>query len=143
MTDASFEKVSRSDTPLYGPPKLLLCGFPSGAHLKFRTVLGMAGLSDTPVVWVSEERADAPIKDLLGLPDDTGAGSSSGLPRAVIVSGILEAQLHGLMAVCRQAGMKQGLWAVLTPTSETWTVHRLLGELSAEQAALQHRPASP
>ena len=29
MSDAGFEKVSPSDKPMYGPRKLMVCGFPS------------------------------------------------------------------------------------------------------------------
>jgi hypothetical protein len=32
MNDGTFEKVQRSDTPMYGPKKLLLCGFPAEAR---------------------------------------------------------------------------------------------------------------
>jgi hypothetical protein len=39
MNDAKFEKVSRSDKTLYGPRKLLLCGFADAAQPKFLTVL--------------------------------------------------------------------------------------------------------
>jgi len=32
MTDGEFQKVSRTDKPLYGPRKLLLCGFAADAQ---------------------------------------------------------------------------------------------------------------
>jgi len=33
MTEKStFEKVQRTDKPMYGPAGLLLCGFPAAAH---------------------------------------------------------------------------------------------------------------
>ncbi|MBI5895900.1 MAG: DUF3783 domain-containing protein, partial [Desulfobacterales bacterium] len=41
-----------------------------------------------------------------------------------------------LMSGCRQAGMRQALWAALTPTSESWPLGQLLKELSTERAAL-------
>ncbi len=136
MDDASFEKVSRSDKPLYGPRKLLLCGFPVAVQPKFGTVLNMAELNDLSLIWVDTDKAEIRISNLLALPDGAGKGVSSELPRGIIVAGITETELHRLMAVCRQTGMKHALWAVLTPTSETWTVQELLTELQAEREAL-------
>jgi len=139
MKDGTFEKVRRSDTPLYGTRKLLLCGFPAEAQSKFDTVLEMAGLATTPIVWANREHAGQTLSTLLELPDGTGGGQDSTLSRAVIVSGITENQLHSLMSVCRKSGMKQALWAALTPTSETWTLDGLLDELNKERKALSAR----
>jgi ornithine carbamoyltransferase len=124
---------------MYGPEKLLLCGFPAEAQSKFAGVLEMAGLAQTPVVWANQEHAGQTLSDLLQLPDGSGSGSGSTLSRAVIVSGITENQLHSLMTVCRKSGMKQALWAALTPTSETWPLDRLLEELNKERKALSKR----
>ena len=38
MGDAAFEKVTTSDKPIYGPRKLMLCGFSSGAQSNFESV---------------------------------------------------------------------------------------------------------
>jgi hypothetical protein len=139
MEKTTFEKVSRSDKPLYGPRRLLLCGFASGAQARFAGRLETAGIADVARVWVDEKLAETVIRGLLELPDGTGSGTSSGLPRAVIVAGISEAQLVGLMTICRKSGMQQAFWAVLTPVSETWTVNRLLAELTREREALQKK----
>jgi hypothetical protein len=139
MTDGTFEKVRRSDDPMYGPRKLLLCGFPASAQPPFTTVLEMAGLADIATVWANQDHAARTLSDLLALPDGTGSGQDSSLPRAVVVAGITENQLHTLMAVCRKSGMQQALWAALTPTSETWPLENLLDELQAERKALARR----
>ena len=139
MTEGEFQKVSRTDKPLYGPRKLLLCGFAANAQAKFKRLLRMIGLSEFPLVWLTEEQADRRLEELVKLDDGTGSGLSSQLPQAVIISGILQIELHLLMSGCRQAGMKQTLWATLTPTSETWTLQSLLSELAAEHKAMQAR----
>ncbi len=139
MTDGTFEKVQHSDSPMYGVPKLLLCGFSVAAQPKFMEVLKMAGLQEVEVVWACEENGKETLSALISLPDGTGAGTGSDLPRAVVVSGITENQLHGLMTVCRKTGMQQSLWAALTPTSETWPLAQLLSELQAERKALSER----
>lgn len=139
MTEGTFEKVHHSDNPLYGPPKLLLCGFSNQAQDQFRTILSMVGLEAVPVIWAHADHARETLRALLTLPDGTGAGMPSTLPRAVIVSGITENQLHGLMTRCRQSGMGPALWATVTPTSEDWALGNLLGELQAEREAFARR----
>ena len=139
MSDATFEKVARSDRPLYGPRKLLLCGFPANAQTPFENLMEMLGLSSVPRVWVTDDQRGAHLAELFSLAADTGKGSASTLPRAVIVGGVTQAQLHRLMGGCKKAGIQQVLWAVLTPTSEKWTLDALLRELAAERAAMQQR----
>jgi hypothetical protein len=140
MTEKStFEKVTRSEKILYGPRKLLLCGFGAESQKKFESLLGPIGLADAPKVWVATEQGTAPLADLLLLPDGSGADAASALPRAVIVAGITEAQLIGLMTACRQSGMQPALWAVLTPVSESWTVGQLLAELAREREAMRKK----
>jgi hypothetical protein len=139
MSDAGFEKVSQSDKPMYGPRKLLISGFSSAAQPKFVRFLELIGLSETPRVWVTEENGNRLISEVLALDDSTGWGVSSELPRAIIMCGLTQNELHLLMSGSRQSGMKPPLWATLTPTSETWTVIDLLQELAAEHQAMQNR----
>jgi hypothetical protein len=73
------------------------------------------------------------------LEDGCGWKVSSQLPRAIIMAGITQKELHQLMSGCRQAEMKQALWATLTPVSENWTLKDLLAELAAEYRAIQER----
>jgi hypothetical protein len=139
MTDAEFQKVTQSNKLLYGPRKLLLCGFPADAQSKFIALLKMIGLSEMPMIWVTEDQGDINVGELVELEDGTGAGTSSKLPRSIIMSGITQKELHLLMAGCRKSGMKQPLWATLTPTSETWSIQNLLKELAAEHRTMQER----
>lgn len=136
-SDAKFEKVGRTDKPMYGPKKLLLCGFSGQAQQKFSVVRETAGLSGVAAVWLDDSRAHQRLADLMELPDGTGQRDPSTLPKAVIVGGITEAQLRALMTVAKKTGVKDVLWAVLTPTSENWTLSQLLAELSAERRAMQ------
>ena len=136
MVDATFEKVTTSDKPLFGPRKLLLCGFPSGAQPKLGTVFEMVGLREVPKIWVSEDQGDMAISELFQLPDNSGESVSSNLPRAIVVAGISQNELISLITVCKKAGMMNALWATLTPTSENWTIQQLLAELAAERKAM-------
>ena len=139
MSDAEFQKVTQSEEILYGPRKLLLCGFAADVQSKFNELLNMIGITELPLVWVTEDQADTRVGDLIQLEDGSGIGASSALPRAIIMSGITQKELHTLMSGCRQSGMQQPLWATLTPTSETWPISDLLKELAAEHRAMQQR----
>ena len=139
MSDAEFKKVSRNDTPLYGPRKLLLCGFSQSVQPKFFKLLELIGLSDIPKVWATEDQADSRVGELMQLEDGCGWEVSSQLTRAIIMAGITQKELHQLMSGCRQAEMKPTLWATLTPVSENWTLKDLLAELEAEHRAMQER----
>ncbi len=134
--DAKFEKVSRSDAAMYGPRQLLLCGFGAGAQEKFEKVLEFAGLLDVPRIWAGAEQAETTVSHLFELPDRTGEGAGSTLPRAIVVAGITEKELQRLMMICKNSGMKTTLWAALTPTSEKWPLSRLLNELAAERRTM-------
>jgi hypothetical protein len=133
MPNAGFEKVTKSQKALYGPRKLILCGFSADTQEKFKKVLNMAGLSVVPIVWASDDEAEMRVEELMAYSGDHGLGKDSRLDRAIIMGGIQEMELHHLMAVCKKAGMKNALWAALTPTSEKWTLSALLSELSAER----------
>ena len=137
MSDGGFEKVSQSDEPMYGPRKLLICGFSSEIQPHVAKLLEVLKLSDIPRIWVTAEHAGSLISDVLALEDNTGWGVTSELPRSIIMCGLTQNELHLLMSGSREAGMKPPLWATLTPTSETWTIQDLLKELAAEHQAMQ------
>lgn len=137
MTDATFEKVSPSDKPLYGPRKLLLCGFAEKVQPNFAKLLELIELADIPLIWATDDQAGALVGELMALEDGAGFGQPSNLPRAIIMAGITQNEMHQLMSGCRQAEMKPPLWATLTPISETWFLNDLLKELAAERAAME------
>ena len=139
MSDGGFEKVSQSDERMYGPRKLLICGFSADIQPHVVKLLEILKLSDIPRIWVTAEHAGSLISDVLALDDNAGRGVASELPRAIIMSGLTQNELHLLMSGSREAGMKPPLWATLTPTSESWSIQDLLKELAAEHAAMQRR----
>ncbi len=139
---STFTKVSRTEKPLYGPRKLLICGFPSGERSGFLEIMKSAEIENVPAVWVESDQADNIIKDLFALPDQSGFKSESELFRAVIMGGITQKELHQLMGTYRNNGMAPALWAVLTPTSENWTLKMLLEELDAERCRMREKMTS-
>jgi len=139
MSEGGFEKVSPSDKPMYGPRKLLICGFSADIQPHVVKLMEILKLSEIPRIWVTEEHAGSLISEVLALEDNTGWGVSSDLPRAIIMCGLTQNELHLLMSGSREAGMKPPLWATLTPTSENWAVQDLLKELAAEHLAMQQK----
>jgi len=136
---STFEKVQRSDVPLFGPRKLLLCGFGPQAQSKFKTVLDMAAIADLALVWATDQDGAASLAELFERADQSGESRDSDLPRAIIMAGITQNELLRLMGTCKQVGMQSALWATLTPVSATWSLSALLAELAAEREALARR----
>jgi Domain of unknown function (DUF3783) len=142
MTDGTFEKVSNSEeTTLYGPRKLLLCGFSAETQGKMDQFLEMIGMAGIERVWVGEKDREQGVGELMGRPDRYGQNIGSNLPRAIIMAGITEKELHVLVDACRRAGMRQALFATLTPVSENWPLADLLAELGREREALAGEPS--
>lgn len=139
MAEAKFKKLSRSHELLYGPRKMLLAGFSPAAQVKFRVVINQAGLQDVPLVWLAAEQGNMLLVDLLKLPAQSGWGDDSNLPRAIILGGMAENEIHRLMTLNRKTRKQASLWATITPVSETWTLEYLLHELQAERKALSQR----
>ena len=139
MQKNGFQKVEPTDRRMYGPRKLLVCGYPQSEQPSFLELLEGCGLAALPVVFVTEADAQSTLQSLLRQPDRSGWERDSGLPRAVIMSGLSERELHALMGGYRQRGLPTQLWATLTPTSEGWTMQSLLDELDAERRAFQRR----
>jgi len=134
--EAQFSRVTRSSRPLYGPRKLLVCGFTSEGQAALEGVIVATGITDLPVIYAASIDLEASLADLLLRSADTGRGEPSRMPAAIIMAGISENELHQLIAGYRDAGLPRPLWATLTPTSERWTLRELLTELSSERRQL-------
>jgi hypothetical protein len=141
MNDASqFSRVERTSQPLYGPRKLLICGFTPEGQAFLDKVLNVASINDLSVIYAVNADLEQTLSNLLSHPEDSGRGEVSRMPAAIIMSGITENELHQLMTSYRSAGLPNPLWATLTPTSELWTLRQLLTELSQEREALKSPP---
>ena len=135
--EGTFQKVEKTDTRMYGPRGVLVCGYPAADHPFFLSLLEKTGLMDVPVIFVSGEAASAGLGELLALDDRHGEGTDSALQRAVVMSGFSQKELHILISAYRESGGAAQLWATLTPVSEGWSLTALLTELAAEAAAVR------
>ena len=91
------------------------------------------------MVFAREEDADASLGDIVASEAGKGKGLSSGLSRAIIMSGLTEKELHLLLSTYRSQKLPPQLWATLTPVSEAWTLRALLEELAREAEAFKKR----
>jgi hypothetical protein len=134
---AQFSRVTQSSRPLYGPRKLLVCGYTSEGQTALTDIISAMAIEDLPIIYAVSADLEESLSTLLSRPANTGQGEPSRIPAAIIMSGITENELHQLIGSYRDAGLPSPLWATLTPTSETWTLRQLLKELSAERAAFE------
>ena len=137
--DGSFNKVEKSDRRMYGERKIIVCGYPATEHLLILAVMARAGLEDVPVVFPDESCLEKTMADVVVLENNFGKGENSKMRRAVVISGLTERELHNAMDSYRDIGLPGQLWAVLTPTTESWTLKQLLDELAAERDAFRRR----
>ena len=143
MEDQTFEKVEKSNQRMHGPKGILVCGYPPAEHEPLADALAQIGFADRPVIFATDRDAERALIELLSSENRSGMGMSSGMPRAIIMSGFTQEELHTLMNAYRKAGLPAQLWATLTPVSENWTLEALLLELSKEDEALKKRRRRP
>lgn len=141
MTENTFSRVEQTDRRLYGPRKLLVCGYGASEQPSLRTLVAALHLDDLPLVFATADHLRWSLKHVLSLEGDTGRGEDSLMRRAVVMSGISENELHRIMGGYRSLGLPPQLWATLTPVSESWLLEDLLEELAAERQAVERRQA--
>jgi hypothetical protein len=139
MSDGGFQKIQESDERMYGPKGILVCGYPAPEHRFFALFMEKAGFSDRPIVFPTNEDAGRTLKELLGLTNGSGMGASADFPRAIIMSGFTQNEVHRIMYAYRQAGLPAQLWATMTPISENWLLAELLNELVRENQLFKER----
>ena len=139
MSEGKFEKIQDSDERMYGPKGILVCGYPPPEHRFFALFMEKAGFSDRPIIFPTKEDAGRSLKELLSLSSGSGMGELADLPRAVIMSGFTQSEVHRIMSAYRQAGLPAQMWATLTPTSENWLLSHLLEELVKENEYLKRK----
>lgn len=128
----SFKKVGASDERMYGPRKIVACGYTPRQHDPLLAFFKAKGFGQFPVVFVPGREEGSLVKDFVSRPHLYGYQEDPGTQKAIIISGFAEKELQKLLAAFREEGIPRPLLAALTPTSETWSVQALLRELSRE-----------
>ena len=122
---------------MYGPRKLLVCGYPETEQRTLLSLLKEKGLNTFPVIFATNGDLQRTLKEVLDSDDRQGQGESFDMKRAVIMSGFTQKELHTLMSAYRGCELPVQLWATLTPISENWSLADLLDELAAEAEAIK------
>ena len=135
---AEFTKIDKSDKRMYGTRGLLVCGYPAEEREKFLELVKNT-LDEIPVIFGVNTDINSTLGEILNHDHKTGMTHTSDLPRTVIMSGLSQNELHGLMGAYRSEGFVQQLWATLTPVSENWTLKALLIELLAEAEKMREK----
>jgi hypothetical protein len=145
--NGTFKPLGDSDTKMHGDTAVLVAGHPPTDRERLQDLLVEIELSHLPLHFVPDSLGDLTLRELSGGRVDGHSDEPSMLPRAVVMSGLAERELHLLMKAYRESGLAQPSWAVVTPASETWTLRRLLEELGRERealkAAVRDQDASP
>ena len=134
-----FNKIDKSEKRMYGSRGLLVCGYSEEERSIFLDFTSKINMSDVAVIFAVNEDVEKKLGELFIHDHNAGRTGPSELPRAVIMSGLGQNELHGLMGAYKEAGFVNQIWASLTPTSETWTLKALLIELLAEARAMQKK----
>jgi len=134
-----FTKVGKSKRHIYGPKGLLVCGYPEKERADFLKFIDKVGLSGIRIVFASSNDLGTSVSDILTHENNAGFVGASNMPRAIVMSGLTQNELHRLLAAYRKAGFTHQIWATLTPISEKWPLEHLLNELQTENKAMNKK----
>ncbi len=137
MADNTFKKVGSSNNRMYGPQKIVACGYAPEEHASLLAFLKAQGFEGFPVVFVPKPEEGKTLKEIISSPHLSGYQSAPGDRKALILSGFTENELRRLLSAYRTEKTARPLMATLTPTSNTWTVQTLLTELGREAEAMK------
>ncbi len=138
----TFRPVGDSNECMHGARAVLVSGFESEEQQAFRALMDGCALAEVPTVYIVEAFLEHSLFELTRMPTETRAGQTAQLPRAVVMSGLTENELHALMGAYRESALPRPHWATVTPASEQWQVKRLLIELLKESEALRQAAAA-
>lgn len=139
MPESKFTKIGHSDDRMFGPPRLLVCGYPIDDQSRFLGMIEAMDIEIPPIIFIPTEDKNKTILELLELSDRMGQGAPSDMHRAVIFSGCTERQLHRIMENYRNRQLPKQLCATVTPISINWTLNALLEELIKEREAFARK----
>ncbi|MDA1044806.1 MAG: DUF3783 domain-containing protein [Verrucomicrobia bacterium] len=139
MPDESgtFKPIGHGHQRMVGETALLVSGYGQADQSCLCDLLKTHGLDAIPAVFIDEHRADLDLETLAAERHVSSTDNTSALPRAIIMSGLTERELHALMKAYRESGLPRQVWASVTPVSRHWTLRTLLNELSKEKEELR------
>mgnify|MGYP002641139650 CR=1 FL=1 len=141
--DGTFRPIGESEERMFGPTKLIVSGYDKAQKEEFLSLLSAIGLGELGVVFATDGDGETPLLQLASRPHKSGFDSRSTFPRAIVMSGLTENELHAVMGGWRTLQMPRQLWAALTPHSQNWGLLALLSELAEEAKAMAEAKGKP
>jgi hypothetical protein len=96
----TFKRIDKTDKRMYGPRGLLVCGYPLEEREGILELV-IKTLGEIPVIFGVNRDVDNIMGDIFKREHKAGLTDSSDLPRAVIMSGLSQNELHSLMGAYR------------------------------------------
>lgn len=140
----TFVAIGESEQRLFGPTAIVLCGFSPDGQKALRQLWAQSGLGEIPVRAAAAadlQRTCLEVAEGGTLLTATPEGVESSMPRAVLLSGLMERQVTQVMRIYRESGAPAPLWAALTEHSQSWPLSGLLRELEQERKAFEKMSA--
>ena len=109
MSEGEFQKVTQSSERMYGPKGIIFCGFSAMEHEPLVNALSQIGFGDRPLIFATHADIEKNITDVLASADRSGMGESAEMPRAIIMSGSTQKEVHTLMTAFKEAGLPPAL----------------------------------
>lgn len=138
----TFNAIGSGNKRMFGDTALLVSGFTPDEQSHLKAILRDVFPDQAPTVFVDDSLKARTLAELASNPNLGTEGTSSSLPRAIIMSGLTEKELHGVMSAYRSAGLPHPIWASMTPVSSTWSLQALLEELRKEKDELRKAMAA-
>ena len=144
MTQPGFKPIGQTEQRLFGPRKILVCGYSlEQQHNLLKIYTQLPEFTTLPILFARAEDTNASLETLFSRNHATEEDEVLASPPAIIMAGLTEKELHLFMAEHKKAMKFSPIWATLTPTSVGWTLGELLQELGREKEAMRTMHARP
>ena len=140
MTATGFTSVGHSAKRLFGPRKILVCGYTPDQQNTLCGALKKLPECDTlPMIFARPDDLETTLENIFAREDNQMQQTAAPGPAVIIMAGLMEHELHLIMAEHKKTPLASPIWATLTPTSATWKLGDLFQELGREKEALHKR----
>ena len=139
MNDDVLHPVLPSDTPGYGEPAILACGWPARAQADLLRHVETAGFADVPLLFAGDADLELPLDEVFR-KDPAARPLESRMPLAIVFSGLSPRRFSQFIEAYKEtSGFPLPIWGGRMPQTAAWTLRQLLKTYQAEAAAFRSR----
>lgn len=140
MTRKGFSKISSSGEKLFGPRGMIAYGFSMPDQKAIMNHINSLDLPDIPTSFAGDESLAENLLTLLQAKQTKiSQQRHASLGKVIILSGLTEEEVHLLLNTWPKTSLPSPLWAVLTPTSQHWTLCSLIKALEGEARVMAQK----